>query len=189
MDTVIVKGGKFTFTLSGKEMARGLRPTSRAPRNSEYLYECQGALGIDGSLDILDSLTRMDTSVITDGFPFPQLFVFSNMIIVCGLDKIYEWNGSSLDLKYTATTLASSWSAVDFFDYVYLSNGREAVVRDAGSKAYSLSTTLPTGTTLCNYNGQVLVGAPDIEVNILGASLMLVADPLVATTSQEGEWS
>lgn len=167
MDLVVVKGGKFTFTLSGKELSRGLRPSSRVPRNSEYLTESLGAVGMDGSLQVLDSISRMDTSAITDGFPFPQLFVFSNMIIVCGLDKIYEWNGSSLVLKYTATTLAGAWSAVDFFDYVYLTNGKEAVVRDAGSKAYSLSTTLPTGTTLCNYNGQVLVGAPDIEVNIL----------------------
>jgi len=187
MDTVIVKGGKFTFTLNHGEMARGLRPSKRMARNTEYLVECDGAVGIDGNLSILDSITKIATATITDGFPFPQIFIFTNMLIVCGLGKIYEWDGSSLVLKYTATMKGSVWSAVDFFDYVWLSNGSESVIRDAGSKVYAIDTTQPKAQAMCNYNGQVIIGAPDCVG--LGASLALLANPLAVTMSQEGSIS
>lgn len=187
MDTVVIKGGKFTFTLSASELARGLRTTSKAPRNSEFLTQCVGAVGIEGVLQVLDSITRMDTSTITDCFPFPQIFVFTNVTIVCGRDKIYEWDGSSLTLKYTATTANGLWSAVDFYDYVYLSNGEEAVVRNPGSKTYSLTTDLPTASSICNYNGQVLVGAPDMSG--LATNSMLNVDDIEATITLAGSMS
>ena len=157
MDAVVVKGGKFTFVANALELSRGLRPSKRTPRNMEYLVECSGAIGDDGVLSVMDNITRVATDTITDSFPFPQIFVFTNVILVCGLNKIYEWNGTSLVLKYTATTAGSTWAAVDFFDYIYLSNGVEAVERDAGSKTYVLSTTLPTAQAMCNYNGQVMI--------------------------------
>lgn len=184
MDAVIVKGGKFTFTASSLELSRGLRPSKRSPRNSEYLVECNGAIGDDGVLSVMEDITRLSTSAITDGFPFPQIFVLTNMILVCGLKKIYEYAAGSLELKYTATTPGSIWSVIDSFDYVYMSNGVEAVVRDAGSKTYALTTDLPTATAMCNYNGQILIGAPDVDG--LGASITLTAEPLIATTSQAG---
>lgn len=169
MYAVVVKGGKFTFTISN-ELARGLRPSKRSPRNEEFLVTCDGAVGRDKVLTTLDTLTRLDTSVITDGFPFPQIFVFTNVIIVCGLKKIYELVAGSLVLKYTAAAAGGAWSAADFYDYVYLSNGSIAVIRDAGSYAYALDATQPHASAICNYNGQVLIGAPDVDGS--GASLM-----------------
>jgi hypothetical protein len=186
MDTVVVKGGKFTFTFSAKELSRGLRPTKEIARNMEFLQECKGAVGFQGALSVLDSMSRIDTSVITDSFPFPQIFVFSYITIVCGLKKIYEWDGSNLSLKYTATTPGSTWSAVDFFDYLYLSNGKEAVIRSASSKVYALSTTQPKAMAMCNYNGQVMIGAPDVGT---GISELIVASPFIITTSITGAHS
>jgi hypothetical protein len=148
------------------------------------MVEAKGLVGRDGVLQALDSLTRLTTTAITDAFPFPQIFVFTNMIIVCSRTKIYEWVSSALVLKYTASTASGMWEAVDFYDYIYLTNGAEAVVRDAGTKVYTLSATLPHGTCVCNYNGQVLIGAPDIDG--LAANMLMDAEPLTVTLSQLG---
>lgn len=176
--------GNFSLTIESQQLSKGLRPSKRTPRNSGYLITSEGAVGKDNVLQALDSATRMATNTITDGFPFPQLFVFTNMIIVCGLTKIYEWVSGSLVLKYAAAAAGGTWTAVDYYDYIYLSNGKIAVVRDAGSKVYSPSTTQPHSTTACNYNGQMLIGAPDVDG--LGASLMLPAEAITVTLSAIG---
>lgn len=150
----------FSITIDSSKLSRGLRPSKRMPRNSGYLVECSGAVGRDGVLQVLEELTRIDTSVITDPHPYPQLFVFTNLIIICGKTKIYEYVGGSLVLKLTVTT-GSTWSAVDFYDYVYMSNGTVAVIRDAETKLYSITTDQPTAQAICNFQGQVLIGAPD----------------------------
>ena len=177
----------FTFTVSSDQLTRGLRPSKRAPRDSKFLVESKGAIGQDGVLCAIDQLTRTATAEVTDAFPFPQLFVFTNLIIVCGRLKIYELTSGSLSLKYTATTGGSTWTAVDFYNYVYLSNGREAVTRNPDTGVYSLSSTLPKAMSLCNFNGQVIVGAPDAVVD--GASLSMKAGVLELTVSQQGSWS
>ena len=176
----------FTFTISAEQLTRGLRPSKRAPRDSKFLVEAKGAIGQDGVLCAIDELSRLTTAEVTDTFPFPQLFVFTNLIIVCGRLKIYELVSGSLSLKYTATTGGSTWTAVDFYKYVYLSNGREAVTRNPDTGVYSLSSTLPKAMSLCNFNGQVLVGAPDASVN--GASLSMQLGSWTATTSLTGTW-
>lgn len=178
----------FTVTLKTETLNRGLRPTQRAQRNAGYLVKADGVVGRDGVLSAIDDITRMDTSAITDGFPFPQIFVFTSMIIVCGLKTIYEVaSNGSLSLKYTATTPCGTWDAVDFYDYVYLSNGIEAVIRDAGTKAYALSSTQPHFTSVCNYNGQVIIGAPDEDH--LAANLSLYAGELTATSTITGTYA
>jgi len=185
MDITVARGGKFTFTIDNKDLSKGLRRVKQNPRNSDSLITCSGAIGLNGSLQVMDSLTRMATTTITDGFPFPQIFVLTNMTIVCGLTKIYEWDGAALVLKYTTTSPGGTWALVDFYNYVYLSNGEIAVVRDIGG-TYALSTTLPTTTTICNYNGQVLVGAPDIVTGGLGANMILPSSPITVTNTQLG---
>jgi hypothetical protein len=128
----------------------------------------------------------MVTTAITDAFPYPQIFVLTNLIIVCSQTKIYEWVAGALVLKLTVAA-GSTWTAVDFFDYVYMSNGKVAVVRDSISKVYSTVTTLPTASSICNFQGQVLVGAPDAVIP--GASLTLKADPIVLTTTLDGTYT
>jgi len=163
MELVIVKGGKFAFTIKASQLTRGLRPSKRKPRNSDFLVTCNGVVGRDGALQALDAMTRLVTTEITDAFPFPQIFVFTTVTIVCGLRTIYEYAASSLTLKYTAADAGGLWNAVDFYDYVYMSNGKIAVIRNAGSKVYALDSNQPSATAICNYNGQVLIGAPDVQ--------------------------
>ncbi len=177
----------FSFTITSEQLTRGLRPSKRAPRDSKFLVESKGAIGEDGVLCAIDELTRLATTEVTDTFPFPQLFVFTNLILVCGRLKIYELVSGALSLKYTASTSGSTWTAVDFYNYVYLSNGREAVVRNPDTGVYSISTTLPKGMSICNFNGQVIVGAPDAAVPGIGLSIK--AEELSLTVSQLGGWS
>lgn len=178
-------GGRFSHVIKTSQLSKGLRRSKRDPRNSGFMVTCSGAVGRDGVLQVLDELIRLDAD-IDEGFPFPQLFVFTNIIIVCGQTKIYEWDGSSLVLKLTVTA-GFAWKAVDFFDYVYMSNQRVAVVRDAGSKTYSETSDLPTARAVCNFNGQVLVGAPDVTVSATGVAFGGEAIPV--TVTQHGGWA
>ena len=189
MELSVAQGGKFSFTIKSKELSHGLRPSKSNPRDNDYLITCIGAIGKNGVLQATEELTRIATDLITDGFPFPQIFAFTNLTIVCGLRNIYEWKGIALNLKFTVEEGEEGgvWSAVDFYDYIYLSNGKIAVVRSASDYTYAVSLVLPSATAICNYNGQVIVGSPDAVVD--GASLSVKAGVLELATSQLGSWS
>jgi hypothetical protein len=149
----------FSIQINSPKLIRGLRPSTRMPRDSGYLIQCQGAIGHDGSLQELETLTRIATTAITDPFPYPQIFTFTNLIVVCGQTAIYEWiPPSTLTLRLGSLTAGSTWSAVEFFDFLYLSNGIVAVVRRATDKVFAIDTTLPKAEAMVNFNGQVIVG-------------------------------
>lgn len=152
------RGRNFKLTLSSQEIGRGLRPSKRVPRNSGYLTTCKGAVGKDGVLQVLDSMNSLDLSDITDGFPYPQIFIFPLMIIVCGETQIYEWVAGALVLKITVSA-GATWDAISFGDYVYISNGVVSIVRDPATREYAISD-LPQASCICNFNGQVFIGAP-----------------------------
>ena len=147
-----------SIVIASDALIRGLRPSKRVPRDSQFLIDCQGAVGRDGSLQGLDGLTRLATTAITDGWPYPQLFVCTNHIIICGATAIYEWVNSALVSKISGLTAGSPWTLVDFYDYLYLSNGTVAVVRRATDGVYATITTLPKAEALVNHGGQVLAG-------------------------------
>lgn len=105
----------------------------------------------------VDGTTYLDG--INDGFPYPQIFVFPNVIIVCGETGIFEWDGSKVVRKLTVTA-GYTWYAVEFGDFIYMSNGTVAVTRDPSSKVYSVSSVLPAAGAMCNFNGQVILGDP-----------------------------
>jgi hypothetical protein len=155
----VLRDGTFVFDLKSEELSHGLRPSKRSPRNAKFLVECVGAVGMDKVLQVIDDLEndRIDTGVIVDPFPYPQIFVLTNMIIVCSATKVYELVAGSLVLKITVTA-GTLWSAVDFYDYVYMSNGVASVIRDPTSELYSLTTTLPLAEAICDFNGQVIIG-------------------------------
>lgn len=161
----ILSNGYFSLPIATEELSRGLRPSKRLGRNNSYLISCIGAVGRDKVLQVMDELTRVDTSVITDSFPYPQIFILTNMILVCGSQDIYELVSGSLDLKLHLDNPGSTWSVVDFFDYVYMSNAKVAVVRDAESKVFALSDDLPIAMSICDFNGQVLIGAPNSTIS------------------------
>ena len=178
----------FSITIDSPKLSRGLRPSKRMPRDSGYLVECSGCVGKDNVLQSLDELTRIDTSVITDAFPYPQIFVFTNLILVCSSTKIYEYVAGVLVEKLSVTA-GSLWTAVDFYDFIYMSNGSVAAIRDSGSKAYSIITGQPKAMAICNFNGQVLAGAPDVEGTYPGAPLTMKADPIDMAVTQHGGYS
>jgi len=158
----ITRDGGFTFEIGPEDLSRGLRPRKTLPRNEKFLVECFGAIGYERALQTIEDLSDLivDTSLITDGYPFPQIFCFTNHTIVCGHFDIYELVGGSLELKFSGPG-GIRWTAVDFNDFIYLTNDKVSVVRNPDG-TYELSD-LPFGTSLCNFNGQVLIGAPNIE--------------------------
>ena len=159
---MIPRGRNFTFILDTQDLARGLRPSKRVPRNSGYLVESSGAVGRDNVLQTLDLMERMDLSLISDGFPYPQIFVFPKAIIVCSRNTIYEWISETLVAKLTVSP-GDPWKAISISRYVYFSNRVVSVVRDPISNKYALSD-LPVASCICNYNGQVFIGAPGVVI-------------------------
>ena len=136
-------------------LASGLRPAEKTPNNSKHLVECRGAVSDSGVLTTLAEITRIATDAITDGFPYPQIFVFTNAIIVCSATKIYEVVNFALVEKLTVAE-GHLWSAVDFSEFVYMSNGVVAVSRTANG--YVVTDDLPTARAICNINGQIVIG-------------------------------
>lgn len=162
----VIGNGKFTEAITPAMLAKGIKSDSKSIRNSGALIKCSGAIGKDGMLQILSELDRIDTSEITDDFPYPQIFVEVNFIVVCSATKIYELvNQTTLEEKFEVTA-GSTWSLVAFHDFAYLSNAVVAVTRSAETGEYTVSDDLPTAMSICNYNGQVIIGAPDAGYNI-----------------------
>lgn len=147
---------------TSEQLQRGLRSLAEVPRNSNFLIQCDGAIGYHGSLQGIKAITALATSAITDGFPYPQIFLLSNLILVCGQTKIYEWINNALSLKIT-TTAGNPWTVVEFYDQLYLSNGVVAVERRAGDKVFAVRTDLPAAEALFNFGGQVIAGGLSAE--------------------------
>lgn len=159
---MIPRGKNFTFILESKDLSRGIRPSKRVPRNSGYLVESAGAVGRDNVLQTLDPMDSMDLSTINDGFPYPQIFVFPKVIIVCGKTIIYEWISGTLEAQITVDA-GDPWKAISIARYVYFSNRVVSVVRDPLDSSYAISD-LPVASCICNYNGQVFIGAPGVVI-------------------------
>lgn len=142
---------------TSEQLQKGLRAVAETSRNSMGLILCDGAIGYHGTLQGIKAITAIATTAITDGFPYPQIFILSNLILVCGKTKLYEWDGAALVLKITVTT-GNPWSVVDFFDQLLMTNGVVTVERRPGDKVYALRADLPTGEALFNYGGRIIVG-------------------------------
>lgn len=160
----VLRNGKFSLPILTKNLSKGLRQSEENVRNKHGLVTCFGAVGREGVLKTLHEIDKFDTSVeITDGFPYPQIFISPNMVIICGETAIYEKSGFGLQSMLSGLTAGSTWSAVIFHDYVYMSNGKVAVEKNPDTKEYSISE-LPTAMAICNFNGQVIIGAPDAGI-------------------------
>jgi len=144
-------------------MSKGLRPSKRLPSNNSMMVECKGAVGRDGSLSSIPQITRNslfdDALVVQGDFPFPQILISDNLIVVCNRTSLLEYKSGSLSLKFDASDYSGgrwSWSASG--GYAYLSNGVVSVERDPLTELYSISTKLPKAMAICNYNGQTIIG-------------------------------
>ncbi|MBT9168632.1 MAG: hypothetical protein DDT19_01980 [Syntrophomonadaceae bacterium] len=143
-------------------LGRGLRPSRRNPRNTPYLVESIGAVPRDKVIQAVSEFTRMDTAALgVVSFPYPQLFILTNHIIVCTSTAIFERVAGTLVSRLSGLTAGTTWSVVDFYSFLYLTNGRVAVTRRSSDGVYAVTPALPFGTALCNYNGQVFIGSPN----------------------------
>lgn len=163
----ILPDGSFSIVIKSDELARGLRPFKSVPRDSKFLTNCDGAVGIDGTLQSLPDISADQIDITTLGaqvYPYPQLFVLTKVILVCTESGIYEYSGGSLTLKLDITgSEGIPWSVIDFHDYIYMSNGKVAVERRATDKVFAITTDLPVFTGVCDLGGQVVIGAPEVE--------------------------
>jgi hypothetical protein len=140
-------------------LKNGLAPNSNK-RNIPYLVESVGAMPYEDALQSVEQFTRISALAALDcSFPYPQFFVLADVMIVCLEDTIYEFDGTSLTEKLTEITTGSTWSVVDFQSFLYLTNNAVAVTKKQGT--YAIDSSLPAGMCLCNFNGQVLIGAPN----------------------------
>ena len=154
-----------TFEYDLSELGNGLRPTIRSAQNLPFLIKSLGVVPREGLLVALEQIAQLDTtSLPAQTFPFPQFFVLLNCTILCTQVAIYELVGSTLTPKIAGLTAGSTWSVVDYVDFLYFTNGKVVVTKDPQSLAYSLRTDLPVGTCLCDFGGQVIVGSPETLV-------------------------
>ena len=151
--------GSFKLPISTKALALGIDSRKTVPKNGLVMEQLSGMIGDDGLLQSLPELVRITAAGLSESFPFPQLFVLTKRILICGESDIYEWDGSTLSHQLTVTA-GNLWSVVDYYDYIYMSNGEVAVVRDSVTDVYRVESGLPSFLDICNYNGQVMVVAP-----------------------------
>lgn len=132
-------------------------------RNNPMLVECIGAIPYEKALQSIEQFTALDVSAMSGmAFPYPQLFVLSESIIVCDSDEIWEYDPvlDSLTLKLGSLPAGHVWDIVDFKSYLALVNGACIVTRDPDTGIFTKSSTMDYGSCLCNFNGQVLMGSP-----------------------------
>ena len=147
----------FSYAIDSTKLVKGLRSFEKSPRDANFLVESIGAVGRNGALMANETLVVLNTSVIEDSFPYPQIFVFSKITIVCGATTIYEIIDETLTLMLTIDSASGMWEAVDYYDYIYLSNGEVSVKRSASTGTYTEDDDLPVANAICNFNGQVLI--------------------------------
>ena len=156
----------FRFPLT-QYIDKGLSLANNA-RNNPLLSESIGAFPYQGTLEAVEEFTRIDTSGLpAHSFPYPQIFVISNTVVVCLEDAIYETtNGVSYTLKISGLTVGTLWSLVDFKTYIVLMNGATAVQKVHDTGVYEVvsygADKIPHGETVCNFNGHILIGSPEV---------------------------
>lgn len=139
--------------------ANGLSPKA-TKRNDQWLLDSSGLFFMDGMVQGIPSVDLAAFGISGQAFPFPQMFVFPMVTIYCTATSVYELNGAEIEHGIEVDE-GSTWSGIAFEQFVYLTNLRTVVVRNAESRKYEERSDLPAGQCLCNFNGQVIVGAPD----------------------------
>lgn len=158
----------YEYTLMVKDgLKAGLRSSKHNPKNKGALIQATGVIQESGELFNLDELSAFDISSIEDcTFPFPQIFQLREWTLICTSTKIYTYDGAALTLVYTAEE-GSTWTIADFYNYLVLTNGRELITLDPESGNWSkyLDCAVPYCLCLCDINGQMFVGGPEVTVS------------------------
>lgn len=170
----VARDGSFTFTIEGNDLAKGLRPSANAARDNKFLTECQGVIGRDGmSLASIPSFMwgPILVSLLSAGtvsFPFPQVILTKQFVLVLTHNKIWEASSGAgagaLTLVYNSNASIiqenTLWSVLDFDNYLFLTNGYRTVLRDPVSGKYYKVSDRPIAVCACDFNGQIFLGSP-----------------------------
>lgn len=156
------------YTIIYKDgLAAGLRASEYNPRNEGALIKAQGVFQEAKKLSNIAELSSFDISTIEAcTFPFPQCFQLRNWIIICTPTKVYTYIGATLTLVYTAVE-GSTWTVADFYDFLVLTNGQELITLDPDTGDWSkyIDCAIPYCLCLCDLNGQLFVGGPEVTVS------------------------
>jgi hypothetical protein len=140
-------------------LGKGLRPSKRNPRNQPFLVESIGAVPREKVIQAIDEFSLLNTITIMGAltFPYPQLFVLDEFVLACSSSAIFELVSGTLTSRISGLSVGQRWSCIDFKSYIGLTNGVISVVRNPTTTLWS-STVTEYGTSVCNFNGQVLLG-------------------------------
>jgi len=157
----IFNNGYFALEFGKGDLAKGLKPKGSVARNEKFLETIQGGYVHDGALQSLDLLDRTPISTEAYAFPWPQLLVLTNHVLLCGPKKIYRLEDNAWALKITASLDGGLWTCAAFDNYLYLSNGKVVIVRSCFG-VWVETTELPKALALCNFNGQAIAGSVEV---------------------------
>ena len=156
------------YTIFYKDgLAKGLRSSEYNPRNEGALVFAQGVFQESKKLSNIPELATFDISTIEAcTFPFPQCFQLRNWTLICTPTKIYTYDGTTLTLVYTAAE-GSTWTVADFYDFLVMTNGQELITLDPEDGTWSayLDCAVPFCLCLCDLNGQLFVGGPEVSIS------------------------
>lgn len=139
---------------------KGLRPTTRAPKNAQALVLSEGAVPEDGLLRSLDEITAFGTDMGA-AWPFPQVFQLKSFIMVALQDSLFSWSPAvGFELLIGALPIGSTWTVADYWPYIVATNGAVMVTRDPNSATWSIytGTDIPACRCLTDVNGQLFIG-------------------------------
>jgi len=158
----------YEYTIIYKDgLAKGLRSSEHNPVNQGALVQADGIIQDSGQLYNLPELDTFDISTLEDcDHPFPQIFQLREWTLICTPTKIYTYDGTTLTLVYTAEE-GSTWTIGDFYNYLILTNGKELITLDPETNIWSkyIDCYIPNCLCVCDINGQVFVGGPEVSVS------------------------
>lgn len=157
---------EYTLTVN-TALKVGLRHSKNNPKNVGALVLADGVVHETGELSNLEFLSTFDISTLeVCTHPFPQVFQLREWTVVCTPTKIYTYDGTSLTLVYTAEE-GSTWTFGDFYNYLIMTNGKELITLDPETGVWSkyLDSAIPYCLCVCDVNGQVFVGGPEVSVS------------------------
>lgn len=162
------------FQLVFDELGKGLRPSDRQVRNSNYMTELFNLRVSGTGLEPYIPVTDMFSGVALNyTWPFPQLVtmekyrILIDRDVIAGTDKVYEV-ASDLSLTlivsadYPTFGQGDRWEVADFGEYVVLTNGVLMIYRDTVANTFVpilALTATPRCNTICNFKGQLIGGA------------------------------
>lgn len=154
-------------TVFEEGLQTGLKRSIYTRRKAEWLLQSLGMIPED---QLLQTIPQVPTPITITGcsWPYPQLFKLRiGTYLVCTERRIYEQKDGSLTLRYSSFSGGATWSLADFGEYLVLTNGHSLVERDPRTGEFNEYDDCKIPHCLCvlNLNGQLLCGAPGVEVS------------------------